>query len=102
MLINDRDGGWFARMPALDDNGDTVLREPSDAILEYASTAVLYWMTYTRTPGQWRLGWQQPSCARKSELNEKLKQREQRRRETACADYADELDAGGIGYGSGL
>ena len=28
--------------------------------------------------------------------------REQRRRETACADYAAELDAGSMGYGGGL
>ena len=102
MLIDDRDGVWFAWVPALDDNGNTVLREPCDAILEYASTEVLCWMTWPRTPGQWRLGWQQPSWARKSELNELLKQREQRLREAACADYAAELDAGSMGYGGGL
>ena len=33
---------------------------------------------------------------------EQLKQREQRRRESACADYAVELDAGSMGYGGGL
>ena len=33
---------------------------------------------------------------------EQLKQREQRRRESACADYAAELDAGSMGYGDGL
>ena len=33
---------------------------------------------------------------------EQLKQREQRRREAACEDYADELKAGSIGYGGEL
>ena len=34
--------------------------------------------------------------------SEQLKQREQRRREAACEDYATELDAGSLGYGCGL
>ena len=34
--------------------------------------------------------------------SEQLEQREQRRREAACADYATELDAGSMGYGGGL
>ena len=33
---------------------------------------------------------------------EQLEQLEQRRRETACADYAAELEAGSMGYGSEL
>ena len=57
MLIDDHDGKWYAWVPALDDNGDTVLREPSNALLEYASAEVLYWMACPRTPGQchWNL-----------------------------------------------
>ena len=63
MLVDDHDGAWFAWVPALDNDGNAILREPGDAIWEYASINVLYWMTYPKTPGQWRLGWQTPHPA---------------------------------------
>jgi len=53
-----------------------------------------------------RLRWLEREARSKGDVRtaarEQLEQREQRRREAACADYVAELDAGSMGYGGGL